>query len=170
MKIKFMLFGIMMALALCITPVAAVSADDFEVDVEEGYYYKTYTYTYVDKPKEKYIEIITDGTYGMYSYVTFKPINIKNASVMVVDTGNTDKLITIYLPRSVDEWEIKYYSNSKPLLKPDRDYLKNAGTVNLNKFFKNQIQNGDGLYLELSWNQHIHSVKSFDPCYYIPEV
>ena len=117
MKIIRMIYpviGIVLVLALCITPVAAVSADDFNVDVKEGYYYKTYTYSYVDKPKEKYIEIITDGTHGLYSYVTFKPANIKGAPVMVVDTGNTDKHVTIYLPHSVDEWEIKYYSNSDP--------------------------------------------------------
>ena len=155
MKKITLLIGIMLALVVCITPVAAVSADDFEVDVEEGYYYKTYTYTYVDKPKEKYIEIITDGTYGMYSYVTFKPINIKNASVMVVDTGNTDKLITIYLPRSVDEWEIKYYSCFDSFSQPDDKYLKNAGTVNLKKFFEKCIS--EGLWLELSLGQYIAS-------------
>ena len=172
MKIIHMIIGIAMVLMLCISPVGGFTGEDFRIIIEDSDKLNIHTYTYQNWAyvNEKYFKIYTGGTRWLCSCVTLKPANISDAPVMVVDTGNTDKLVTIYLPHSVDEWEIKYYSNSDPFDKPDDKYLKNAGTVNLNKFFKNQIKNGEGLYLELSWNQHIHSVKSFDPCYYIPKV
>ena len=117
-------------------------------------------------PNEEYIWVTTCGTSQLYSLVTFKPANIDDAPLMVIDTYR--KKATIGLPRSVDEWEIKYYSYSKPLLKPDRDYLKNAGVVNLNEKFRYHVK--DGLALELSWGQFI-SRRSFSlPRYSIPAV
>lgn len=117
-------------------------------------------------PNEEYIWLITPGTSWKYSLVTFKPANIDDAPLMVIDTYR--KNVTIGLPRSVDEWEIKYYSNSKPLSRPDPDYLKNAGVVNLNEKFRYHVK--DGLHLELSWGQFI-SRRSFSiPRYSIPAV
>ena len=168
----------MLVLMLCISPVVAVSGTDFDIDVEmnKDGMSGTYTYFNVNNQSEEYIMITTDGTEVLNSIVTFKPANIEGAPVMVVKT--TRALIFlhpytyIYLPMSVDEWEIKYYSRkydySNPYLQPDDEYLKNAGTVNLNEYFKNCIRNG--LWLEISWDQYIHA-----PCcplhiWSIPEV
>ena len=178
MKIKYIIIGIMMALVLCITPVAAVSADDFEIDVEmnKDGMSGTYTYFNVNNQSEEYIKIITDGTEVLNSIVTFKPANIPDAPTMVVKT--TRALIFlhpytyIYLPMSVDEWEIKYYSEkydyTNPYLQPDDKYLKNAGVVNLNEYFGKDVK--VGLYLELSWDQYINSMCRPLHSWTIPEV
>lgn len=50
MKIKFML--IMLALVLCISPVAAVSGDDFEVVIDKSGDINTYTYFNKNNPDE----------------------------------------------------------------------------------------------------------------------
>ena len=169
MKQIILLIGIMLALMLCITPVAAVSADDFEVDAwkDEGNF--NYKYHNVNSPCENYIHLQTDFTTWYESLVTFKPANIPDAPTMVVNTSFYDR--DVYLTTTVDEWEIKYYySYWRHLRNPDPEYLKNAGVINLKEFFKNQIKYRESLYLELCWYQCIHSVKSFDPCYYIPKV
>ena len=109
----------------------------------------------------------------MFSYVTFKPANIEGAPVMVVNTGESTLAlpakVSIYLPMSVDEWEIKYYSrlNEYPLLTDE--YLKNAGTINMNEQFGHYIRYG--LSLELSLNQRLHAVQcpSCSVCWLIPE-
>ena len=132
MKIIHVIIGIMLALMLCITPVAAVSADDFKIDVEEDGKLSKYTYCNVNKPKEKYIQITTYST--RYSLITFQPANIPGAPVMVVNTGHRSS--DIFLPRSVDEWEIKSYGSDKPFDQPDDKLLKNAGVVNLGKISK----------------------------------
>ena len=56
-------------------------------------------------PNEEYIWITTSGTFKLYSLVTFKPANIDDAPLMVIDTYRNK--VTIGLPRSVDEWEVK---------------------------------------------------------------
>lgn len=127
MKFKFMLIGLALVLMLCISPVAAVSADDFEIVHDDSQYYDTYTYRNVNDPDEKYIKITTDST--RYSFVTFKPVGIKGAPVMIVNT--TNKNADIYLPKSVDEWVIKSYSTSEYMPYLDSKYLKNLGVVNL---------------------------------------
>ena len=175
MKQITLLIGIMLALVVCITPVAAVTGDDFEVVIWEDFEVVTweegtwkvdsYIYLNTNDPDEQYIGIYTPGTQYLHSLVTFTPANIPDAPVMVVDTYY---MAIICLPQSVDEWEIKFYSSFEPLLYPDPDYLKKGGVVNLKKFFGKQIE--DGLFLELDWWQHIHSLKQFNPCYTIPDV
>jgi hypothetical protein len=142
----------MLILALCITPVAAVSADDFEIVFDRSIYSDKYTYCNVNNPDEQYTEIFTLGTFCLYSLVTFKPANIPDAPTMVVDTCCISK---IKLPRSVDEWEIKYYSKYGDIPPLNDEYLKNAGVVNLNEEFKEFTE--WRLYLELSWGQYIIS-------------
>ena len=125
----------------------------------------TYTYRNMNNPDETYFEIYTMGTHYLYSVVTFKPANIPDAPVMKVYTDNR---VYIFLPRSVDEWEIKYYSNTTPSTLNDK-CLKCAGVVDLNEFFGEFIETG--LYLELSMDQCIHPPNYSDIlCYYIPSV
>ena len=187
MKIIRMIISIMLALVLCITPVTAVSADDFEVVIESvedntGCRYNTYTYCNMNNLTEQYVYIRTHGTAVLFSLVTFKPANIPDAPTMVVNTGSNNifhyEHERIYLPRSVDEWEIKYYSNSEPLLKPDRDYLKNAGVINMKEFIEGYFMKGvwfdafieKGFYLELSKGQYLYSCKHPSYGWSIPEV
>ena len=156
-----------MALVVCITPVAAVSADDFNVVTWESAYDGTYMYYNLNDPDELYTEIHTYSyTYDacdLHSLVTFKPANIQGAPVMVVDT---DKSGYIYLPRSVDDWEIKFYSSFESL--PYPKYLKNSGVVNLNQFFGKYIE--EGLSLELVGGKYI-TVLTYPWVYYsIPDV
>ena len=176
-----MIIGLMLALVVCITPVAAVSADDFEIDIyksdEKNIFtgsskLSTYTYCNVNNMSEEYIRINTTGTKNMHSYVTFKPVGIPDAPVMVVDTGESTialpALVSIYLPRSVDEWEIKYYSrlNEDPTITDV--YLKNSGVINLNQFFGEYVRYG--LWFELSWNQCLRTVQYSSYYWIIPDV
>ena len=135
MKQIYLLIGIMLALMLCITPVAAVSADDFEVVIDMDGKQNTYTYFNVNDPDEKYTKITTDST--RYSFVTFKAANIKGAPVMIVNT--TNKNANIYLPKSVDEWVIKSYSTSEYMPYLDSKYIKYLGVVNLNEISRKYI-------------------------------
>ena len=171
MKQIYLLIGIVVALMLCITPVAAVTGDDFEIvtdldDMITAYTVNKYTYSNKNNPNEKYTEIYTEGTLYYSSLVTFKPVNIDGSPVMVVDTYRNETYI--YLPRSVDDWEIKYYSRTAPIYQPDDEYLENAGVVNLNQFFGEYIR--DGLILKLRWNQVICPKFSSWPYYLIPDV
>ena len=175
MKQITLLIGIMLALMLCITPVAAVSADDFEVVTwkDEDGTIMSYMYYNMKSPDEEYIKITTKGTGYLCSLVTFKAANIEGAPVMVVYTSSNKGVkfkapVYIYLPRSVDEWEIKYYSAFGEYPSTDNKYLKNAGVVNLNKVFGEYIEKG--LYLELGSNQEFSSVMR--PLHYwaIPDV
>jgi hypothetical protein len=88
--------------------------------------------------------------------------------VEVVDT--TNKIWNIYLSRSVDKWEIKYYSRF--LISPglDDNYLKNAGVVNLKVFFGKY--SWTDLRLDLSFGQFIWCPMggTHSPTYYIPDV
>ena len=169
MKIIRMIIGIAVALMLCITPVAAVSVDFFIVEVvkDEDDTIKSYKYRNILNRSEEYIKITTDSTNYLFSLVTFKPANIDYWSpLMVVDTCNET---TIYLPRCVDEWEIKYYSKfGGPIDQPDDKYLKNAGVVNLNEHFGKYIEKG--LYLEVKWGQWLHSVQRTSCYWCIPDV
>jgi hypothetical protein len=161
-----LLIGVALALVLCISPVGAVSGTDFEIVVGANEYRKTYKYHNVNDPDEKYTRILTYGTLWNYSLVTFKPANIPDAPEMVVDTKNGSK--DIYLPQSVDVWDIKYYSHSSPMSSPSHKYLKNAGIVNLNELLEGYTSSE--LILELSWGQFIS--QNFDPWnrYNIPDV
>lgn len=150
MKQITLLIGIVLSLVLCITTVAAVTGDDFEVVIDKSGYFESYTYLNVNNPDELYTDIYTYGTCYLHSLVTFKPANIQGAPVMMVDT---DKCGVIHLPRSVDDWEIKYYSSFESLSYLDPKYLKNSGVVNLNQFFGKYIS--EGLTLELSQGQFI---------------
>ena len=167
MKFKIIIIGLALVLALCISPVAAVSGDDFEIvsGKEEGDLYYTYKYRNMNNPDEKYTKITTGGTSWLYSLVTFQPANIGGAPMMIV---NTDGNKYIYLPRSVDEWEIKYYSRFGATPNLTYKYLKNAGVLNLNEFFGKYIEKG--LELELSMGQYF-SVRVYKtPHYSIPDV
>ena len=192
MKKITLLIGIMMALMLCITPVAAVSDDDFEVDIDESgdpdvptseaevtgddfeivtwqagtWRVNSYKYLNTNDPDEQYIAIGALGT-RWHSQLTVQAVGIPNAPVMVVDTYY---MASIYLPRSVDEWEIKFYSAGEPRFYPDLDdkYLKNAGVVNLNEKFGEYIENG--ICLDLINHHCMWPVDHSELCYYIPEV
>ena len=165
MKKITLFIGIMLALVLCITPVAAVSNDDFEIvsGKEEGDFYYTYKYRNMNNPDEIYTYITTSGTRWLYSLVTFQPANISDAPVMVVDTSNKNAFIN--LSRSVDDWEIKFYSSPDSFSQPDDKYLKNAGVLNLNEYFGKYIEKG--LSLELSWGQYFSAWRHH---YSIPDV
>ena len=172
MKIIRMIYpviGIMLALVVCITPVVAVSTDDFEVDIlkDEDGTIMSYMYYNMKSPDEEYIKITTKGTTILCSLVTFRPVNIPGAPVMVV---NTDGVRFIDLPRSVDEWEIKYYSKFGGEPGIDNEYLKCYGIVNLNKKFEKYIEKG--LYLALKQDQVITCMYPPypSPKYYIPSV
>lgn len=120
--------------------------------IEEKYNrYTSLKYCNVSNPNEEYINIFTDGTLILYSLVTFKPANIPNALTMVVDTNGARY---IHLPKSVDEWEIKYYSSFRSISYPYDKYLKNAGVVNLKEYFGDSIP-GKELRLELTGGQYI---------------
>lgn len=175
MKLDYLLIGSVLALMLCIAPVAVFTGGDYDIVVDKTGDIPTYSYRNWAYLNDKYIEIYTDGTHVLQSMVSFKPANIPNAPLMVVDTNGPR---SIYLSQSVDEWEIKYYSSfgSRPIIKDDKD-LKNAGTVNLKEFFGEDISEGKWLKLELSTNQyiavpynyHVHN-GSYAPRYYIPGV
>ncbi len=173
MKIIHMIYpviGIMMALVLCISPVAAVSGTDFDIVVDESGKIPTYKYLNPNykvhpdcpnSPGEKYFRIHTKGTFFSYSLVTFKPANIPDAPVMVVDTNGKRE---IYLPyHSVDEWEIKFYCCKNPIDQPDDKYLKNAGVVNVKEVFGEYLPRG--LDLVLSWAQMLYT----SACHYNDE-
>ena len=169
MKIIRMIFGIMLALVLCITPVAALTGDDFEVNAWKDVANFNYEYHNVNSPCENYIHLQTDFTNWCESLVTFKPANIPDAPTMVVNTSFYCR--DVYLTPTVDEWEIKYYySYWRHLRNPDPGCLNNAGVINLKEFFKNQIKYRERLYLELCWYPRIYPVKSFYPSWNIPEV
>ena len=167
MNFKLLLIGTMLVSMLCIAPVCALTGDDFEVLVDENIISDSYTYFNLNDPGEKYTEIFTTGTYWLCSLVTFKPANIPDAPVMVVDTCGHRY---IYLPRSVDEWEIKYYSRFWHEPNICKEHLKNAGVVNLNEYFGKYIENG--LHLELSTGQCIYPRELMwpSPKYTIPSV
>jgi hypothetical protein len=171
MKIK-LLIGTMLVLALYITPVVAVSGSDFEdvVEVVDGV--DTYKYLNRNNLSEEYTLIETSGTHWLQSFVTFKPANIPDAPTMEVDTFS-DNHVYIYLPRSVDDWEIKYYSCEEEFnLYPCKAYLKNSGVVNLNEKFGGYISQGCELDLMLSWGQCIWCPSGFpfSKIWYIPDV
>ena len=94
MKQIYLLIGIMMALMLCITPVAALTGDDFEIVTMKDGEYTNYEYHNVNNPVEEYT-MITPGNIkgGWRSFVTFKPANIDGAPVMVVDTWYRNTMI-----------------------------------------------------------------------------
>ena len=117
-------------------------------------------------PDEKYIQIFVNGTWFLNSYVTIKPAIIPDAPTMVVNTYWFKGYID--LPRGVDEWEIKYYSRFwyKPNI--ENKYLKNAGVVNLKKYFGRDI--ADGLHLELESGQYISTSLLGSSKWSIPDV
>jgi hypothetical protein len=149
-----MLIGLALALMLCISPVVAAK---YEAPWDEYGHYEKYRYRALYNQSEEYITIWTEGTLFCDSFVTFKPANIPDAPDMVVNTfGQRD----IYLPQSVDEWEIKYYSRFwyKPTL--EGKYLKREGVVNLNEEFRESLSHGEWLNLELSNGQYIFTLYS----------
>ena len=148
-----------MVLVLCISPVGALSADDFDIVTQDGSGLTTYTFdggglhtcTYlnVNDPNERYIHLRSSHDIWVCSLVTFRPANLPDAPTMVVDTSYYKK--EIYLPHSIDEWEIKYYTSfwTHPC-EPDPEYLDNAGVVNMKEVFRPWYINGGTLYLDLS--------------------
>ena len=144
MKIIHVIISIMMALVLCITPVAAVSADDFEVDIyktEPSHGHATYKYWNLNNKSEVYTYIATDHTIFLDSQITFKPANIPDAPEMVVNTWCKDA--QIYLPRSVDEWEIKCYIchcaltyDDSPSSRVHHYHLICADVIDINEFIE----------------------------------
>lgn len=132
-------------------PEAKVTGDGFKIISSEENGWHQHKYCNLNNPNEKYIVIHTEGTKGKISQVTFKPANIEGAPVMVAKT--TQRNVRFYLPQSVDEWEIKYYSGFNSFDQQDVKYLKNAGVVNLKEYFEECIL--DELWLELSLGQYI---------------
>ena len=178
-----MLIGLALVLALCITPVAAVPGNDFEIVIDDSDDIPTYKYLNnnfkvhpdcPNSPGEKYFKIQIYGTSWLKSFVTFKPANIPDAPVMMVDTNSK---VNVYLPYySVSVWEIKYYSNFREMSPPYDQYLKNAGTVNVKLVFGHYLPRGLELWLGL--DQLLCSKNSFyndmgmieKPAWSIPEV
>lgn len=161
MKTVYMILGTILILALCITPVAAYSTTTgagYEAPWDEYGFYEKYRYRALYNQSEQYTVLWTKGTRYCDSITTFKPVNIPDAPTMVVRTHNNAHMnkydkIYLYLPKSVDEWEIKYYSSLGRL---DCDFypnLKNAGIINLNEYFRKCITME--LELELSIGQSI---------------
>lgn len=177
MKFKIMLIGLALALMLCISPVGAVSGSDFDIDIDNFNDDGHDTYKYYNKytPSEKYIRLHTQHSKLYSSLVTFKPANIPDAPMMMVDTSFYDK--DIYLTNTVDKWEIKvYYCFSKRLHEPDPEYLYNAGVVSMYDTFRPWYRYGGDLCFELSSDVSIWGYYC-DWCgyialyqYYIPKV
>lgn len=165
MKLKFMLIGLALALVLCISPVAAFTGDEYIDVVDESGDIPTYTYKNWAYLNEKYIKLHTKGTALKYSLVTFKPDNIPDAPKMYVYTNSK---CDIYLPQSVDEWEIKYYSSWRHEPNICIKDLKNSGVFNLKEIFRHHVD--EGLILELSTGQYIYPQGMDYFKYYIPEV
>lgn len=151
MKLKIMLIGLALLLMLCISPVAAVSGTDFEEVISKVDGVNTYKYLNLNDPDEEYTAISYVGTACLISFVTFRAANIPDAPAMLARTNCRG---IIYLPRSVDEWEIKYYSRFWHEPNICKEHLKNSGVVNLNKEFGKYIDNW--LHLELSTGQCIY--------------
>ena len=172
MKLKIMLIGLALVLTLCISPVAAVSGSDFDIDIDNFNDDGHDTYTYYNKynPDEKYIVLHSGGTHFLCSLVTFKPADIPDAPMMMVDTSYYDK--DIYLTNTVDKWEIKVYTSfSERLRVPDSKYLDNAGVVSVKDTFNEYYCNGGNLWFELSRGVFIASMTSSPyPRWNIPEV
>ena len=177
MKTIKLLIGIALVLMLCISPVVAVSGSDFEIVIDDSGDIVTYKYLNPNYRKhpgcpnslgEKYIQIYTKGTRFLYSLVSFKPANIPGAPVMLVET--TGYKINFYLPQSVDEWEIRYYSITHPINPGEHvKYLKNAGVVNLNEYFGEYIKRG--LFFRTYHEPLIQCQVLLDssPVYFFPE-
>ena len=169
MKLKFMLIGIALVLMLCISPVAAVCGDGFEIVIGNTDGIESHTYYYKDNPNEKYTEIYTPGSYFHYSKIMFRPANIPDAPMMFVDVSDERY---IYLPQCVDDWEIRYYTCHSDMNCGDHsghNHFKNEGVVNLNEYFGEHIKYG--LFLVQIGNPIIAS--QWDPLskpYYIPDV
>jgi hypothetical protein len=125
----------------------------------------TYFYFNVKNQNEKYIDIFTKGTAWQYSLFTFKPANDPLAPEMVI---NPRYVRYIYLPQSVDEWEIKYYNKYGDLSYPDPKYLRRSGIINLNEFFEGYIPNG--LYLDASMRCYISARRNHRVIWSIPGV
>lgn len=166
MKTVYMIIGTMLVLALYITPVVAVSGSDFEdvFEVVDGV--DTYKYLNLNDPDEKYTKIECTRTYILKSFVTFRPHNIPDAPKMLVHTNKGSRII--YLPKSVDEWEIEYYSRFWYEPNLAKEYLKCSGVVNLNSYFGKYIEKG--LELILSSSQSIASVQRTTLYWAIPSV
>lgn len=170
MKTVYMIIGTMLVLALCITPVAAFTGEEYIVVIDDSGDIPTYTYKNWAYLNEEYIRLHTDGTRWLTSLVTFKPADIPDAPMMMVDTSYYDK--DIYLTNTVDKWEIKVYTSfSKRLKKPDDKYLDNAGVVSMKDTFNAYYCNGGDLWFELSRGVFIASMTSSPyPRWNIPEV
>ena len=149
------LVALVLALALCTGPVVALCGGDFEDVFEKVDGVDTYKYLNLNNPDEKYFKIHCDGTIILHSMVTFKPANIPDAPKMLVYTYKGSR--NIFLPQSVDEWEIEYYSRF--LHEPNIcvEHLKNSGVANIHKVFTKYTEKG--LILELSAGQFIYSVQ-----------
>ena len=144
MKKIILLIGIMLVLMLCISPVVAVSGTDFEVGIyktEPSHGHATYKYWNLNNKSEVYTYIATGYSIFLDTQVTFKPANIPDAPVMEVNTWLTEA--QIYLPRSVDEWEINCYICHCPLTYDDAPtyrhvyHLIAADVININEFIEN---------------------------------
>lgn len=131
--------------------------------------YWSYKYRNVNDPNEKYTQIYTDGSYNRYSLVTFEPANIPDAPKMSV---NTTGARYIYLPRCVDDWEIRYYYCYSDMDYGDHSrhkHLKYAGVVNLNEYFGEYIKRG--LFFRTYHEPLIQCQVLLDssPVYFFPE-
>ena len=174
MKTVYMIIGTMLVLALSISPVAG---DKYEAPWDEYGHYQNYKYRNLYNQSEEYTTIQTEGTLFYDSFVSFRPANIPDAPTMVVRTHpiahmkKYDK-IYFYLPRSVDEWVIKYYSFPGRMPNYYDKYLKNKGVFNLNELFGEYISKGSWLELQLSRGQYIWCPDAipYGPEIDIPEV
>ena len=166
MKTVYMIIGTMLVLALCTGPVGALCGDDFKEVILKVDGVVTYKYLNLNDPDEEYIKIECGSTYILESFVTFRPHNIPDAPKMLVHTNKGSSII--YLPKSVDEWEIDYYSRFRHEPNICDEHLKCSGVVNLNTYFGKFIKKG--LDLILSSSQSISSVQRPTLYWAIPAV
>jgi hypothetical protein len=134
----------------------ALSSEAFKVKIVDWGSGAEYKYCDINNPGVGYTTIYVHCS--RYSLVTFTPANIPDSPLMIVQRDGGG--VHVSLPRSVDEWEIKYYSCI--------DHLKNAGVVNLKETFEEHIDKQ--LYLARSPVPHIASTTWPYPTWYIPGV
>ena len=105
MKFKIMLIGIALLLALCISPVTAVSGDDFEVVIDKSGDINTYTYFNKNNPDEEYGVLLALSPNLSLVTTVITPVMGSGPSMYLPPNIHA----VIYLPCCFKEWQIKYY-------------------------------------------------------------
>jgi hypothetical protein len=143
------------------------SSNGFEINhySNDGNDYSWYVYTDTKNPNDQCYDLFTRGTKWLNSIVTFRPANIPGALTMNVDTHRPRH---ISLPRSIDVWEVKYYSSFWYFDYPEPKKLKNSGIFNLREITNQTTLKH--IYMELSLDQYLSPGGPDNTKYYIPDV